>query len=92
MVATVHLHYSPKKFPPRLQNAVHFRYFVREQRSVVGQFEKLRFSGAQGAGEGAGRVAEQFALKQRPRQRGAIDRQNDERDIHRPLPCVCGLL
>ena len=47
-----------------LQEEVHLRQFVEEQRSLVGKFEQADFAGAGRAGEGARRVAKQLALEQ----------------------------
>ena len=60
---------------------------VEEQRAAVGRLEEARLV-AIGAGEGAADVAEELALEQRVRERGAVDR--DEGALARGEPAWIG--
>src|SRR5439155_10804523 len=66
-----------------LRRGRHLAHFVEEDRALVGQLEASQTS-LGGAGEGALLMAEQLALEQRVRYRGAVHR--DERLAARPPP------
>jgi hypothetical protein len=51
----------------------HFPDFVEENGTTVGQLEFARAAFLEGAGKGAGHIAEQFALDQGPGQGAAVD-------------------